>query len=51
MIIIERLKYITHPKRDVPLQPGMLFDFFQNEIGIDVRVVSFYHFYHFYYHF
>ena len=31
---------VSNPKRDFPLQPSMLFDFLQNEIGIDVRVVS-----------
>jgi len=32
------LDYICLPERKTPLQPRMLFDFLQNEIGIDVRV-------------
>lgn len=31
------LEYICNPKRNFALQPNMLFDFLQNEIGIDVR--------------
>eukprot|EP00026_Physarum_polycephalum_P001330 Phypoly_transcript_01331.p1 GENE.Phypoly_transcript_01331~~Phypoly_transcript_01331.p1 ORF type:complete len:797 (+),score=116.83 Phypoly_transcript_01331:140-2530(+) len=34
------LEYICNPKRNFALQPSMLFDFLQNEIGIDVRAVS-----------
>ncbi len=33
---------IISSQRNVPLQPQMLFDYLQNELGIDVRVVSYF---------